>query len=87
MPLEKSWVEAANAPDCDFPLNNLPWGVMSRGDEEPVCCVAIGDQALDLAALEAASSGICGRSRFSTFRSSTPSWSWAAPHGTRRAPG
>lgn len=54
MPLEKSWVEAANAPDCDFPLNNLPWGVMSRGDEEPVCCVAIGDQALDLAALEAA---------------------------------
>ena len=55
MPLIKSWVEAANAPDCDFPLNNLPYGVMSRGDaDEPVCCVAIGDQALDLAALEAA---------------------------------
>ena len=55
MPLMKSWVEAANAPDCDFPLNNLPWGVMSRGaEDEPVCCVAIGDQALDLAALEAA---------------------------------
>jgi fumarylacetoacetase len=55
MPLETSWVEAANAPDCDFPLNNLPWGVMSRGDDdEPVCCVAIGDCALDLAALEAA---------------------------------
>ncbi|MGG7566920.1 fumarylacetoacetase [Rhodovulum sp. DZ06] len=62
MPLIKSWVEAANAPDCDFPLNNLPYGVMSRGDEdEPVCCVAIGDQALDLAALEAAGllEGIC----------------------------
>ena len=54
MPLIKSWVEAANAPDCDFPLNNLPYGVMSRDDQEHVCCVAIGDQALDLAALEGA---------------------------------
>ncbi len=29
MPLMKSWVVSANAPDCDFPLNNLPYGVFS----------------------------------------------------------
>ncbi len=50
----KSWIEAANAPDCDFPLQNLPYGVFSQGEEAPRCCTAIGDQALDLAALEGA---------------------------------
>jgi len=54
MPLIRSWVESANAPDCDFPLNNLPCGVFSTGAEEPRCGVAIGDRILDLAALEAA---------------------------------
>ena len=49
----KSWVESANAPECDFPLMNLPCGVFSLGDEEPRCGVAIGDFVLDLAALEA----------------------------------
>jgi fumarylacetoacetase len=50
----KSWIEAANAPDCDFPLQNLPYGVFSQGEEAPRCCTAIGDQVLDLAALEGA---------------------------------
>ena len=53
MPLMPSWLASANVPDCPFPLNNLPCGVFSTGDEEPRCGVAIGDQVLDLAGLEA----------------------------------
>ncbi|MCA8926583.1 MAG: fumarylacetoacetase [Alphaproteobacteria bacterium] len=49
-----SWIETANAPDGDFPLQNLPYGVYSRGEGPRRCCVAIGDRVLDLAALEAA---------------------------------
>ncbi len=49
MTLLKSWVAAANDPDGDFPLNNLPYGVFSKGASEPRPCVAIGDQVLDLA--------------------------------------
>ncbi|WP_417525935.1 fumarylacetoacetase [Marinovum sp.] len=52
MPLMRSWVESANAPDCPFPLNNLPYGVFSTGDEEPRCGVAIGSQILDCRAAE-----------------------------------
>lgn len=54
MPLMKSWVESANAPDHPFPLNNLPYGVFSTGDEDPRCGVAIGDMILDMAAAEEA---------------------------------
>ncbi|QYZ69746.1 fumarylacetoacetase [Neotabrizicola shimadae] len=53
MPLLKSWVESANAPDAPFPLNNLPCGVFSQGEDEPRCGMAIGDFVLDVAALEA----------------------------------
>jgi fumarylacetoacetase len=53
MPLMKSWVDSANSPDTDFPLNNLALGVFSLGDDEPRCGVAIGDFILDVAALEA----------------------------------
>lgn len=52
MTLQHSWVTGANRPDGDFPLNNLPCGVFSQGDEEPRCGMAIGDFVLDLAALE-----------------------------------
>ncbi len=48
----KSWVESANAPDCDFPLQNLPFGVFST-DGARRCGLAIGEFVLDLAALEA----------------------------------
>ena len=46
----KSWVESANAPDADFPLQNLPFGrVRKRGSNEPWRIgVAIGEQVLDL---------------------------------------
>ena len=50
--MTRSWVQSANAPDTDFPLNNLPYGVFSLGDGAPRCGVAIGDQVLDVAALE-----------------------------------
>ncbi|MEM0907649.1 MAG: fumarylacetoacetase [Pseudomonadota bacterium] len=50
--LKPSWVTSANDPDCLFPLNNLPYGVFSTGDGAPRCGVAIGDQILDVAALE-----------------------------------
>ncbi len=51
--LIRSWVESANAPDTDFPLNNLPYGVFSTGDGTmPRCGVAIGDKIFDLCAAE-----------------------------------
>ena len=50
----KSRIETANAPGCDFPLQNLPYGVFSVDGDAPRCGVAIGDQILDLAAAEAA---------------------------------
>ena len=48
-----SWVESANSADSDFPLNNLPCGVFSIGDEDARCGVAIGDFILDVTSLEA----------------------------------
>ena len=50
--LKKSWVESANSPNTPFPLNNLPYGVFSVGEDEPRCGVAIGDMILDVAAAE-----------------------------------
>jgi len=52
MPLLRSWIESANAPEADFPLNNLPCGVFSDAGGGPRCGVAIGDRILDVAALE-----------------------------------
>ncbi len=54
MPLLKSWVVSANSSETLFPLNNLPYGVFSIGDEDPRCGVAIGDMILDVAACEEA---------------------------------
>jgi len=46
----RSWVESANAPETDFPIQNLPFGVFRRaaGRDAPRIGVAIGDQILDL---------------------------------------
>ena len=56
MPLLKSWVETANDPAGNFPLNNLPYGAFQSITNDDVlgCCVAIGDQVLDLGGLEEA---------------------------------
>ena len=49
-PAARSWVESANAPECDFPVQNLPLGRFRRAgaDESLRAGVAIGDQVLDL---------------------------------------
>ena len=47
----RSWVASANAPDTDFPIQNLPFGRFRRPGEEEGAWrigVAIGDQVLDL---------------------------------------
>jgi fumarylacetoacetase len=49
-PARSSWVESANRPDCDFPIQNLPFGVFARGGERRVG-IAIGDAVLDVSAL------------------------------------
>ena len=50
-PTLRSWVESANEPGADFPIQNLPFGVLRRrGTQEDLRIgVAIGDQVLDLA--------------------------------------
>jgi fumarylacetoacetase len=50
----KSWVESANEPGTEFPIQNLPFGVFRRkGSKETARGgVAIGDQIFDLAALQ-----------------------------------
>jgi len=53
-PQVTSWVDSANDPETDFPIQNLPLGIFrKRGtDELPRMGVAIGDYALDVAACD-----------------------------------
>ncbi len=47
----RSWVDSANDPASDFPIQNLPFGVFRRGGAAPgmiAIGVAIGDQILDI---------------------------------------
>jgi len=50
-PTRRSFIDSANAPGCDFPIQNLPFGVFcpSKG-QPPRIGVAIGDEILDVAA-------------------------------------
>jgi fumarylacetoacetase len=52
-PALASWVESANAPTSDFPIQNLPFGVFrTKGaDSRGRIGAAIGDQILDVAAV------------------------------------
>jgi fumarylacetoacetase len=52
-PKLSSWVETANPEGCDFPIQNLPFGIFRKkgGKERPRGGVAIGDQIFDLAAV------------------------------------
>src|SRR5688572_25980526 len=52
-PARRSWVESANLPDCDFPIQNLPFGVFKRQGAKipPRVGVAIGNQILNVAAI------------------------------------
>lgn len=50
-PKIKSWVTSANQPGCDFPVQNLPFGVFRRKNHEGGGIgVAIGDQVFDIGA-------------------------------------
>ncbi|KIC51925.1 fumarylacetoacetase [Tateyamaria sp. ANG-S1] len=53
MPLTPSWLDSANSPDTDFPLNNLPYGVFSTDTLGSRCGVAIGNMILDVTTAEA----------------------------------
>lgn len=64
----RSFVDAANRADCDFPLANLPCGVFSTDGDGARCGVAIGDRVLDLRKAEA--EGLTGTA--GTF--AAPSW-------------
>jgi fumarylacetoacetase len=44
----RSWVKAANESGCDFPIQNLPFGVFRAQGREPRGGVAIGDMIFDL---------------------------------------
>jgi fumarylacetoacetase len=52
----QSWVSSANAPGCDFPIQNLPFARLRRRGSQQAwrIGVAIGDFALDLAVAESA---------------------------------
>lgn len=48
----RSWVESANAPETDFPIQNLPVGLFTHAEMDlPSVGVAIGDQVLDVSAV------------------------------------
>jgi fumarylacetoacetase len=50
-PALRSFVESANRPGHDFPIQNLPFGVFRLAGAEPQVGVAIGDEILNLADL------------------------------------
>jgi len=49
-PYLESWIDSANVPDADFPIQNLPFGMFRRANDTcaPTVCVAIGDMIVDL---------------------------------------
>jgi fumarylacetoacetase len=49
--LQKSWLDSANVPGCDFPLQNLPFCAFVAEDGSTHFGVGIGDNILDLHAL------------------------------------
>ena len=58
-PDRRSFVETANGPSCDFPIQNLPFGVFrSMPDAQPRVGVAIGDQIVDVSAAAALFDGL-----------------------------
>jgi len=53
-PDQTSWIESANEPETDFPIQNLPHGVFELPGSSPRGGVAIGEMILDIgSALEA----------------------------------
>jgi fumarylacetoacetase len=66
---QTSWIDSANDGQTHFPLQNLPYGVFSVKGQSPRVGVAIGDQILDLAALDDA--GLLPAAAKGTFAGTT----------------
>ncbi|MBY4897830.1 fumarylacetoacetase [Cupriavidus sp. AU9028] len=66
----QSWIESANRADCDFPLQNLPYGIFSTAaGQGPRVGVAIGDRIVDLSVLDQA--GLLPAEAAGTFASAS----------------
>ena len=83
-PERNSWIESANQPGTDFPLQNLPFGVFrTSAATTPRIGIAIGDQILDLLAaadqglLPAAVSTACRQSTLNPLMAAGPA-AWAS---------
>jgi fumarylacetoacetase len=83
----RSWVESAQDPSGNFPLQNLPTGVFRTADQPaPRLGIAIGDQVLDLAAagsaglLPVALTPACGESVLNALMALGPT-AWSALRG------
>ncbi len=83
-PARRSFVESANLPGNDFPIQNLPFGVFRlAASEQPRVGVAIGDQIVDVAAAAslfagdaAAAAQACGAPSLNPLMSlGPPAWS------------
>ncbi len=44
----RSWIKSANEEMCNFPIQNLPYGLFNVAGQSRRLGVAIGDQVLDL---------------------------------------
>jgi fumarylacetoacetase len=64
-PLRRSWLESANIAGCDFPIQNLPFGLFRTEGSAARGGVALGDQIIDLARL-AARLGVAARAAVGT---------------------
>jgi fumarylacetoacetase len=73
----KSWVESANDPNTDFPIQNLPFCVHrnSRVVDIPTLGIPIGDKLLDLAAIDAGGSDGTGIALLDGIADESGGWS------------
>lgn len=76
-PSLKSWVESANDPNTDFPIQNLPFCIhnSSRVVDIPSLGISIGDQLLDLTAIDAAGDEGTGIDLIADIGQGLGSWS------------
>ena len=83
-----SWLASANAPGCDFPIQNLPFAMFRRAGSGEAFRggVAIGDQVLDLGALSrtsllvglaAQATAVCAQAALNDFFAMGPT-AWRA---------
>ena len=75
-----SWLDTANG-HADFPVQNLPYGIFSKGGDTPRPGVAIGDSVLDLRAIP----GLLPETAVRALSGSTLNALFALPAGDRLA--